>query len=233
MQQGLLVIPVILPIFFWAAYHYHKDRHLPEPLGHLLLTFLFGVLAAGISQSLYLGLEPLGLRYDAGFLAETNSWGLLAYALLVIGPVEELSKLLLFVLVVVRFKEFDEPLDGIIYASFIGLGYAAIENWQYLDYLTPLEAIARGFASPVVHIVFASIWGHWIGRAYLAKQSIIPATLIGFGIAAALHGMYDFMVLLQPYSALPCAALLIVAVWIWRLRLMRRLHRQAAGTAAE
>lgn len=233
MQQGLLVIPVILPIFFWAAYHYHKDRHLPEPLGHLLLAFLFGVLAAGISQSLYLGLEPLGLRYDAGFLAETNSWGLLAYALLVIGPVEELSKLLLFVLVVVRFKEFDEPLDGIIYASFIGLGYAAIENWQYLDYLTPLEATARGFASPVVHIVFASIWGYWIGRAYLAKKSMIPATLIGFGIAAALHGMYDFMVLLQPYSALPCAALLIVAVWIWRLRLMRRLHRQAAGMTAE
>jgi RsiW-degrading membrane proteinase PrsW (M82 family) len=233
MQQGLLVIPVILPIFFWAAYHYHKDRHLPEPLGHLLLAFVFGVLAAGISQSLYLGLEPLGLRYDAGFLAETNSWGLLAYALLVIGPIEELSKLLLFVLVVVRFKEFDEPLDGIIYASFIGLGYAAIENWQYLDYLTPLEAIARGFASPVVHIVFASIWGYWIGRAYLAKRSIIPATLIGFGIAAALHGLYDFMVLLQPYSALPFAALLIVAVWIWRLRLMRRLHRQAAGTAAE
>jgi hypothetical protein len=57
--------------------------------------------------------------------------------------------------------------------------------------------------------------------------------LIGFGIAAALHGMYDFMVLLQPYSALPCAALLIVAVWIWRLRLMRRLHRQAAGMTAE
>jgi RsiW-degrading membrane proteinase PrsW (M82 family) len=233
MQQGLLIIPVILPIFFWAVYHYHKDRHLPEPLGHLLMAFLFGVLAAGVSQSLYLALEPLGLRYDAGFLAETNTWGLLAYALLVIGPVEELSKLLLFVLVVVRFKEFDEPLDGIIYASFIGLGYAAIENWQYLDYLTPLQATARGFASPVVHIVFASIWGHWIGRAYLAKKSMIPATLIGFGIAAALHGMYDFMVLLQPYSALPCAALLIVAVWIWRLRLMRGLHRQAAGMTAE
>ena len=190
------------------------------------------MLAAGVSQSLYLALEPLGLRYDAGFLAETNTLGLLAYALLAIGPIEELSKLLFFVLIVIRFKEFDEPLDGIIYASFIGLGYAAVENWQYLDYLTPLQATARGFASPVVHIVFASIWGHWIGRAYLARRSIIAATLTGLGIAAALHGMYDFMVLLQPYSALPFAALLIVALWIWRLRLMRRLHRQATGAAA-
>ena len=230
MQQVLLVIPVILPVFFWAVYHYHKDRHLPEPLGHLLLAFVFGILAAGLSQSLYLGLEPFGLRFDAGYLADTNSLGLLAYALLVIGPIEELSKLLFFVLIVVRFEEFDEPLDGIIYASFIGLGYAAIENWQYLEYLTPLEAVARGFASPVVHMVFASIWGHWIGRAYLNGESLARATAIGFAIAAILHGIYDFAVLLQPYSALPFAALLIVLIWMWRLRLMRRLHREATVT---
>ena len=157
-------------------------------------------------------------------MAETNTLGLLAYSLLAIGPIEELSKLLLFVLIVVRFEEFDEPVDGIIYASFIGLGYAAIENWQYLDYLTPLEAIARGFASPVVHIVFASIWGYWIGRAYQQQTSLLKASIIGFLIAAILHGIYDFMVLLQPYSALPAAALLIVGIWVWRLFAIRRLH---------
>ncbi len=227
MQQSLLIIPVILPVFFWAVYHYHKDRHLPEPLGHLALTFLLGAIAAGLSQSLYMGLEPLGLRFDAGYLADTNPLGLLAYALLAIGPIEEFSKLIFFVLIVIRFDEFDEPLDGIIYASFIGLGYAAIENWQYRDYLTATEAIARGFASPVVHIVFASIWGHWIARAHIARKSIIPAALIGFAIAATLHGLYDFMVLQQPYSALPFAALLVIVVWIWRLRLMRKLHREA------
>ena len=231
MQQGLLVIPVILPVVFWAVYHYHKDRHLPEPLGHLLLAFAFGILAAGLSQSFYLGLEPFGLRYDAGYLAETNTLGLLAYALLAIGPIEELAKMLFFVLIVIRFKEFDEPLDGIIYASFIGLGYAAIENWQYLEYLTPLEAVARGFASPVVHMVFASIWGYWIGRAYLNGESLLRATAIGFGIAATLHGLYDSAVLLQPYAALPCAALLIVMIWLWRLGLMRKLHREATDKA--
>jgi RsiW-degrading membrane proteinase PrsW (M82 family) len=233
MQRALLVLPIILPVLFWAVYHYHKDRHLPEPPTHLLLALLLGLLAAGVSQSLYLALEPLGLRHDAGYLAETNTLGLLAYSLLAIGPIEEFSKMLFFVLVVLRFKEFDEPLDGIIYASFIGLGYAAIENWQYLEYLTPLEATARGFASPVIHIVFASIWGHWIGRAFVAGRSILPAVLIGFSIAAVLHGLYDFMTLVQPYSALPFAAALIIAIWIWRLRVMHRLHRQATTSAAK
>jgi len=232
MQQSLLIIPVVLPIIFWAVYHYYKDHHLPEPVSHLALAFGFGLLAAGVSQSLYIALEPLGLRYDAGYLADTNTAGLLAYSLLAIGPIEELSKLLFFVLIVIRFDDFDEPLDGIIYASFIGLGYAAIENWQYLQYLTPLEAVARGFASPVVHIVFASIWGRWIGRAVVEGKPVLPATLVSFALAASLHGVYDFMVLLQPYSALPGAAALIVFIWVWRLMLLHRLQSEAARDQA-
>jgi RsiW-degrading membrane proteinase PrsW (M82 family) len=149
----------------------------------------------------------------------------------VIGPVEEFSKLILFVLVVVRLKEFDEALDGIIYASFLALGYAGVENWQYLDYLTPPEAIARGFASPVVHIVFASTWGYRIAQAHIAGRALLPAALIGLAIAALLHGLYDFAVLLQPLSTLPGAALLIVSMWIWRLRLLRRLHDDATGAS--
>lgn len=227
MQQALLILPVVVPIVFWAAYHYHKDRHLPEPALNLLLCFCLGLLSAGLSKLGYIGLEPLGLRYDAVALGEDNPWGLLAYATLVIGPVEELAKLLPFLLIVIRLKAFDEPLDGIIYASFIGLGYAAAENVYYLEYLTSIESIARGFAGPVVHIIFASIWGHWITRARLSGRSIVLPAICGFAIAALLHGMYDFLVLLQPFFALPVAAALIIAIWVWRLILMRRLHRAA------
>jgi RsiW-degrading membrane proteinase PrsW (M82 family) len=171
MQQLALICPIVIPVIFWAVYHYHKDRHLPEPLGYLLLAFGLGMLAAGISQALYIGLEPLGLRFDAGALADTSALALFSYAMLAIGPIEEVSKLLLFVLVVLRLKEFDEPLDGIIYASFIGLA-----------------------------------------------------------IAASLHGLYDFIVILKPHNSLPIAAAGIVAIWVWRLKLMQRLHKDASQT---
>jgi RsiW-degrading membrane proteinase PrsW (M82 family) len=97
--------------------------------------------------------------------------GLLIYALFAIGPIEDLAKLLPFVLIILRLSEFDEPIDGIIYASFIALGFSAVENYFYLDYVSNLEAIARGFAGPVIHIVLASIWGHYIGMAYLNKRA--------------------------------------------------------------
>jgi protease PrsW len=233
MQQVLLTMPVVLPAIFWAAYHYHKDRHLPEPASHLFLAFGLGLLAVGLSKLLYLGLAPLGLRYDALALAESNPLGLLAYAVLAIGPIEELTKLLPFVAIIIHLKEFDEPVDGIIYASFIGLGYAAAENVLYLDYLTPWEAAARGFASPVVHIVFASIWAYAFTTAWLARRPVARSLLLGFLVAAVLHGIYDFLVLQSPVAALPIAAALILAIWIWRLVVFRRLQRLAARQTEE
>lgn len=228
MPHGLLILPVVVPVLFWAVYHYHKDRHLPEPPGNLLLCFVLGLLAAGISKAMYLGLEPLGLRLDAVALADGNdAVALLAYALLAIGPIEEFAKLLPFLLIVIRLKAFDEPLDGIIYASFIALGYAAVENYHYLDFLTGVESIVRGFAGPVIHILFASIWAHWITRARLARLPIAKPATLGFLLAAGLHGLYDFIVLMYPVSALPIGAALIVSIWIWRLRLMQRMHEDA------
>jgi RsiW-degrading membrane proteinase PrsW (M82 family) len=229
MTQALLFLPIVLPAVFWAVYHYNKDRHLPEPVGNLLLCFALGMLAAGLSKALYVGLEPLGLRFDAVTLADSNPLGLLAYAMLAIGPIEELAKMLPFLLVVIRLKAFDEMLDGIVYASFIALGYAAVENYHYLDYLTRIEAFARGFAGPVIHILFASIWAYWITRARLEHESIILPAMYGFLLAAGLHGLYDFMVLRYPVAALPIAAAMIGSIWIWRLRLMRRLHEEAVA----
>ena len=227
MNELALALPIVVPAAFWAAYHYYRDRHLPEPVDHLFAALMLGVLAAGVSKLLYLSLGLLDLRFDALALADSSAFGLLLYAMLAIGPIEELSKLAPFVLLVLRFDKLDEPLDGIIYASFIGLGYAAVENWEYLQYLTVTEAYARGFASPVVHIVFASIWGHRITKAHLAGRPVAPAAFSGLAIAAGLHGVYDFIVLLSPQKSLPLAALIIGAVWVWRLKLMHVMHEHA------
>ena len=227
MQKVLMVLPIALSLLFWAAYHYHKDRHLPEPPLNLLIAFLLGVGASWLSKGLYVALEPAGWRLDAVALGSEDPMLLFVYAVLAIGPIEELSKMLPFLLVVLHFRHFDEPIDGLIYASFIGLGYATIENIHYLDFLNPLEAAARSFAGPVVHILFASIWAWWITRAHLAGKSVLLPALGGFAISASLHGIYDFLVLLKPVTALPAAALLIIAIWIWRLVVLRRLHEDA------
>jgi RsiW-degrading membrane proteinase PrsW (M82 family) len=228
MPRFTVLLPILVPIAFWAVCHNRKDRSLPEPPGYLFLAFLMGIGAAGISRGQYIALGWSGLRHDAGALAESDPLALLAYALLAIGPIEELAKMLPFVLLVIRFREFDEWIDGFVYASFIALGYAAAENWQYLPYLTPIEAAERGFASPVVHIAFVSVWAWWITAARLQHRNIAVAALAGLLLSASLHGLYDFFAISEPGNTLPGAAALVGGLWAWRLQAMRRLRRLEA-----
>ncbi len=224
LETVLMLLPVVVPIAFWAAYHWHADRHLPEPPLHLLLAFSLGVASFWVGLFMYRALDFIDLRYDAFLLAETSLPGLFFYALGVIGMIEESAKMIPFLLVIIRFREFDEPIEGIIYASFIALGFAAVENLRYLEFLSRGEAYARGFAGPVIHIVFASVWGYYIGRAVLFRRRRIATVLAMLALAACLHGLYDFLVIGMPPGALPLAALIIASIWIWRLRLIRDLH---------
>lgn len=223
------LLPIVLPICFWAIYHYWHDRHLPEPTGHLLLALALGAGSFFLGLALYSALDFVSLRHDAYSLAETSLAGLFAYSLLVIGPIEELAKLIPFLLVILRLKEFDEPLDGIIYSSFIGLGFGAVENIYLLQYLEGLEAWGRAFAGPLLHIVFASIWGFHIGRAYLCGRPLFPVAVSALALAAVVHGIYDFMVLGLAPRALPIAAAIIISVWIWRLFQIRGLNALPPG----
>ena len=114
---------------------------------------------------------------------------------LVIGPCEELAKFLAVRLFVYRNKEFNEPLDGIIYAAAAALGFASLENVLYvIDWHTGhIQWGALGirslFALPG-HVIFSTTWGYALGRRkFDAKYRVWPMVLL----AALLHGLYDFL----------------------------------------
>ena len=51
--------------------------------------------------------------------------------------------------------------------------------------------------------------------------------LVSLLATAMLHGLFDYLVIALPIFALPASALLVVAIWLWRLFLIRGLHREA------
>jgi RsiW-degrading membrane proteinase PrsW (M82 family) len=123
-----------------------------------------------------------------------------------------------------RFSDFNEEIDGIFYASACALGFASYENVHYLPGLAGLSLFGRAFASPLTHTIFASVWGYWVGRARLRKKKFWPAVCKGVGLAALLHGLYDFLTyspLLRLFSAL-----LILAAWLWRIHTSELLAKK-------
>jgi len=228
-QYTIVCLPVVVPIALWLWYHYRKDHYFPEPIRHLVLAFVLGMGSFYLGRYGYEALDFVHLRRDALILADTDRTALLFYSLGVIGPLEELAKLVPFLFIVIRFREFNEPIDGIIYASFIALGFAMLENVLYLQNATLAEALARGIAGPAVHVVFASIWGYYIGRAWLCKRRFGPIVLAAWLAAGLVHGAYNYLVFTWPAPMFPFSALVILLLWIWRLNVIKDLHARPAG----
>lgn len=220
MSAASIIAAVMFPALLWGAYHYYRDRRQPEPITHAVLAIAAGAAGGLLGQGLYRVLDWLGLWRDAYALAQADLVALFAYAVLGIGVIEETAKLIPFALLALTLKAFDERVDGIIYSGLVALGFAAFENVFYLEFATPAENLARAFTGPLVHIVFASLWGYPIGLAVLARRMLWLPILTGITAAVVLHGVYDFCVLGLPGWARFAAALIIVAAWLRNVHLV-------------
>jgi RsiW-degrading membrane proteinase PrsW (M82 family) len=210
----LVFSAIIAPALFWTAYFYYKDRFQPEPLLKFGSAYLLGLAAGFGCLKVYDLLSLTGIGLDPEALAgNLGRWSYLAANLVIIGPLEELSKFLPFFLVTLRFREFDEKTDGIIYAAAVALGFASFENLGYLAALRGFDLFGRAFASPLTHAVFASVWGYPMGKAFLEKKALFLPALAGIPLAGLCHGLFNFLTSSAKLRFL--GALLILALWIW------------------
>ncbi|MGA8612357.1 MAG: PrsW family intramembrane metalloprotease [Xanthobacteraceae bacterium] len=89
-------------------------------------------------------------------------------ALLFAGLPEEIVKVSIIAAVALRARDFDEPMDGVVYGAAVGLGFAAVENVVYLVSAASaweFVAIMRGLLSVPFHGALGAIAGAYIARA--------------------------------------------------------------------
>jgi RsiW-degrading membrane proteinase PrsW (M82 family) len=172
------------------------DRFDPEPWWCLAMAFLWGAVAAtGLSSALEAGVEA-ALRSGVG--AERAD---LVTRVAAAPLVEELAKGAV-VLGMFRFlrREFDGIVDGIIYAIFCALGFAAVENVFYYanaalrgDATLRELVLLRGVLAPWGHPLYASMVGIGVGiaRESTRRSVRIAAPIAGLFVGAALHAIWN------------------------------------------
>jgi RsiW-degrading membrane proteinase PrsW (M82 family) len=121
-------------------------------------------------------------------------------AFAVAAAIEEACKIAVVYWVVWRRPEFDERMDGIVYASRAGLGFALVENVLYLLGEQSLSGqielwIMRAVLAVPCHAVWTGIIGAMAARRRFDGRGL--GLLGGYLIAVALHGTYDLCVFAQ------------------------------------
>lgn len=186
------------------------DRYDPEPWYALVLALLWGGVAA-------CGISALVNSLVGAVLGEFAS-------LVISAPiVEEATKgiLVLGYLYFLR-REFDGIVDGIIYATFVAIGFAAVENVIYYARagLEPnasesLRAIffLRGGLTPWAHPLFTAMTGIGVGMARESPSPVVRfvSPVLGYMAAVTLHAIWNGVTTLPSGGVIAC---LMLPLWM-------------------
>ena len=194
----LIISAALAPVVLLFVYILVKDMRQPEPLKWLFRALFFGVLAALLDIMV---LSPLP------DIQVTDWLSAFANAFLRAGIPEESAKLLMLWLLLRRNPYYDERLDGIVYATCIGLGFAGFENIGYLfqgveDGSWLSIGISRALFAVPGHFFFGVLMGFFYALATFSNPRYrrLNFFLAWFAPVMA-HGLYDGILMSQ--STLP------------------------------
>lgn len=187
---ALYVLAALLPAAWLLRSIYRKDTIEKEPAALLAV-----LLAAGAAAALISGvLEGICQGILESFVSPDSPLYTILLAFLVVAAVEEGMKYIFLKRLTWSHPAFDYRFDGIVYAVFVSLGFAALENVQYVFAYGLSVAVPRAVLAVPGHMAFAVPMGAAYGRARLLANRDRPAgpvLLGGYLSAVLLHGIYD------------------------------------------
>jgi RsiW-degrading membrane proteinase PrsW (M82 family) len=235
----LAVIMAAIPAVFWLGFFYMMDRHEPEPKQLVVGVCVLGALiAAPLADFVQFQVVPPAALAVHGL----SPWSAdrIIYAILIQGLAQEVCKYAAVRYTVYLSREFDEPMDGIVYMMACGTGFAVWVNYHTLARAGHAGILSTAAAQAVVttlaHASFAGALGFVMGRVKFSRRSaLVRGALLFLGLlgAALLNGQYTLVeswirqseLAQHPwrgigYAAL-CASLIFAVIWLAAQRLLR------------
>lgn len=224
----------VLPVVLLLIFVYFKDKYQSEPIKKLIWTFFVGCISVVPSamqetflEAVYTPVNPVVDGLYGGYV--------------VAGFSEELWKLLLLMLVVWRSRHFDEYFDGIIYATYLSLGFACLENIMYVvgDEDAMAVALTRGLLAVPAHFLFAVIMGYHLSLAKFDPSGRKVHLFHALLYPTLMHGTYDALLMISDnietesgqcfVTGLLFVAFIVfdIFMWRWGLKRIKRLQERS------
>lgn len=195
---SMVVFPPI--IYGWLIY-------LTSPYKSISINKSLQYLAGGILSIPLLMLFNLLLPYKTSFIARP-----FVFSFFEVAPHEEISKLLAYFIVfkMLDREEKEHPIGTMFYMGMVGLGFAMIENIQYLYRFGEQILLTRNFTATFAHMIFGMFTGYWISLSKIkinkystrsvfdivmsSKQKIrfFVYVMIGLICGIGYHGLWNY-----------------------------------------
>lgn len=189
----ILIASAVIPALGLLALVYRLDKTEKEPWPLLLRLLALGA-ASGVLAFLT---ETAGIWLLDSFVENRFLYHMLLYYL-VVAASEEGFKYLMLRLSTWNSPSFDYRFDGVVYAVFVSLGFAILENIGYVFSYGLATALVRAVTAVPGHACFGVFMGVWYGvakqfevRGYAARSRAYR--LLALVMPLLLHGTYDLI----------------------------------------
>ena len=171
-----------------------------EPVRAVVLTLIISYAATSIFGE---------IKYGVLDLPESWVSNNFINSLFLIALPEELTKFLVLYFYCVRIREFNEPMDGLVYGSLAGLGFGINEALGYAKYYqeeatSSIEVIdnilMRGLIAVPGHAFDGIIMGAFVGVALFRKVNKSIFLILAIIVPTILHFLWDFSIFSKQYA---------------------------------
>lgn len=193
MNLSILILS-ILPVYLLNRYINNKDSE-KEPKKLLRKLTKGGVYSAILAIIISLFLPLISSVFDATRTEVMNPLELLTYAFIGVALVEESCKYYFTYKYTYNNREFDYLFDMIVYATYVSLGFALLENLIYVITGGIYVGLLRAVTAIPMHACTGVIMGHFLGEAKyneLNKKSAKKNKILALLVPILMHGAYDY-----------------------------------------
>lgn len=180
----------LMPAIIWMSFFLWEDYKRPEPKGLILSTFILGGISAFVALQVQVLFNSL-----ANVL---NLQELSVASVTIMAGIEEVVKFALVYWWVSKKRDFDEPIDAMVYMIIAALGFATIENIaSAAKSPAAFELITlRAIGATLLHSLSSGLVGYYWARSLLRLESLKNAVLKGLVAATIVHALFNSLVLI-------------------------------------
>ena len=216
-----LTLIAVAPVAVLLVYFYFRDRYRKEPILLLGLSFTGGMLSVPLVL-LFHYFVPFHTVVFENTMVDAFYKGFMMAAI----P-EETGKFLVLMLIIWRNRHFDEYYDGILYAVYVSLGFACIENILYVQEGGVNVGIGRAFLAVPGHALDGVLMGYYLSLAKFIPRKRARYLFLALLAPIIAHGIWDFLIFLsagltETYPLISILGVIVFFAFVMKLFRMGR-----------
>ena len=216
-ERLLILLFSLLPTVLLIILTLKTDKINKEPKKNIIICLLSGILT--ISLASYF--ENIAISFFSSNV-------ILTY---LCAMIEEICKIIIFMLFIYDNKYYDEIYDGIVYMALIALSFAGLENIMYAFSESTVTnsivlSILRDFTTIPLHVICGIVIGYFMSLSNFSKDKknkyrnlflaiIIPSLIHGtYNFIMGIIGNYDSMLLIMLLQVIPILLVIFALLYI-------------------